>query len=63
MAEDVQTRQVEAGMAWFYHVVGEDESQVMPEVHDLTLDPTKVWCLTHRPEPVCRCGMYQLAWQ
>lgn len=63
MAEDVQTRQLDAEMAWFYHVVGEEESQAMPEVHDLVLDSAKVWCVTHRPAPACQCGQYQLEWQ
>jgi hypothetical protein len=62
MTEDVQTQQVDAGTAWFYHVVSSEESHALPETHDLTLDLSKEWCLTHRPEPVCRCGRYQLAW-
>jgi hypothetical protein len=62
MAQDTKT--LEAKDAWFYHVQGEGGQEiVLPENHDLTLDPTRDWCVTHRPQTPCTCGQYELEWQ
>jgi hypothetical protein len=63
MADEQQTQHLGADTAWFYHVIGDEESQAMPEEHDLVLDPTKDWCVTHRPASACQCGQYTLEWQ
>lgn len=55
---------IDGAYAWIYHARGSDNTPVYRrENHDVVLDPSTEWCITHRPATTCQCGTYRLEWQ
>jgi len=50
-------------MRWLYHEIGQETSLLVPNNHDIRLESTREWCVTHRPQAVCPCGQYVITWR
>ena len=63
MLDTIGTLRTHPGDAWLYHSMASPLEQFsVGERHEVSLDPAKEWCITHRPAERCTCGQYAVEW-